>query len=134
MTKERHISRIVRISLALLQEAMRRILIDRARRRQAIIHGGGVEHCNVEEIDIVASMKNDDELLEVHEALDKLAAMEPRKAEVVKLRFFVGLRIDECDSSNSEWLRMIQPEENNGDTLTIHLDIMKDRFAPCRNP
>ena len=77
-------------------EAMRRILIDRSRRRQAGIHGGGIEHCNVDEIEIAAPMQNDDELLQVHEALDKLAEEYPRKAEVVKLRFFVGLHIDEC--------------------------------------
>lgn len=76
-------------------EAMRRILIDRARRKLAARHGGGGEHVDVDEIEIAAPAK-DDELLAVHEALDKLAAHDARKAELVKLRYFAGLSIDEA--------------------------------------
>ncbi len=75
-------------------EAMRRILIDRARRRQARRHGGGQERVDVAEVEIVAPV-SDDEVLAVHEALGKFAAEDPEKAELVKLRYFVGLSIEE---------------------------------------
>jgi RNA polymerase sigma factor (TIGR02999 family) len=71
-------------------EAMRRILIERARRRQCLRHGGG--HERVDDADLeFASPESDERLLAVHEALDQLASEDPQKAEVVKLRFFVGL-------------------------------------------
>ncbi len=71
-------------------EAMRRILIDRARRRKALRHGGGQRPLDLEGIEIEAPA-TDDELLAVHDALERLAAVDPLKAEVVKLRFFIGL-------------------------------------------
>jgi len=70
-------------------EAMRRILIDRARRRLTRRHGGGYERVDLAECDLVAPQA-DDELLAVHEALDKLAKTHPVQAEVVKLRYFGG--------------------------------------------
>src|SRR5438093_6218523 len=70
-------------------EAMRRILIDRARRRRTRRHGGGYERVDLKECDLVAPQA-DDELLAVHEALDKLAKEYPFQAEVVKLRYFGG--------------------------------------------
>ena len=77
-------------------EAMRRILIDRARRKLAAKHGAGAEHVDVHDLEIAAPTAKDDELLAVHEALDALAAHDPRKAELVKLRYFAGLTIDEA--------------------------------------
>ena len=77
-------------------EAMRRILIDRARHRHALRHGGGQERLNVDDLELAAVADNDDQLLAVHEALDKLAAQDPRKAELVKLRYFAGLTIEEA--------------------------------------
>ena len=71
-------------------EAMRRILIDRARRRQRIRHGGGQNRVDIDEVEIAAS-GNDERLLQIHEALDRLAVEDPVKAEVVKMRFFVGM-------------------------------------------
>jgi RNA polymerase sigma factor (TIGR02999 family) len=71
-------------------EAMRRILVENARRKKRLKHGGQLERVNVEEVDIAAPMP-DDELLAMDEALDRLAAADPRAAELVKLRFFVGL-------------------------------------------
>jgi RNA polymerase sigma factor (TIGR02999 family) len=71
-------------------EAMRRILIDRARRRQRVRHGGGQQRVPWDDAEL-ASAPNDERLLRVHEALDQLATEDPLKAEVVKLRFFVGL-------------------------------------------
>ena len=71
-------------------EAMRRILIEKARRRQRLRHGGGQERVDLDEIAIIAP-ESDERLLQVHEALDRLAAEDKVKADVVKLRFFVGL-------------------------------------------
>ena len=77
-------------------EAMRRILIDNARRKGAARHGG--DHARVELDDAVTlapgwprSSTSDDELLALDQALDELAREDPAKAEVVKLRFFTGL-------------------------------------------
>ena len=77
-------------------EAMRRILIDRARRKLAARHGGGQQPLDADEIEIAAPTEKDDELLAVHDALDQLAAHDPRKADLVKLRYFAGLTIDEA--------------------------------------
>ncbi len=70
-------------------EAMRHILIDKARRRRRIRHGGGQERVEFDELEITPP-ESDDRLLQIHEALDQLAIADPIKAEVVKLRFFVG--------------------------------------------
>ena len=77
-------------------EAMRRILIERARRKLAAKHGAGAEHLDVDDVEITAPAAKDDELLAVHESLDALAAHDTRKAELVKLRYFVGLTIEEA--------------------------------------
>ena len=71
-------------------EAMRRILIQKARRRQRIRHGGAQERVDFDQIEIAAP-EDDERLLAVHDCLDKLAQEDPLKAHVVKLRFFVGL-------------------------------------------
>jgi RNA polymerase sigma factor (TIGR02999 family) len=71
-------------------EAMRRILIDRARRRQRVRHGGGQERVDASDVELAAP-ESDERLLAVHDALDQLAIEDPHKAEVVKLRFFVGM-------------------------------------------
>jgi RNA polymerase sigma factor (TIGR02999 family) len=77
-------------------EAMRRILVERARRKHRDKRGNGAEHLDVDEIEIAAPTGNADELLRVHEVLDQLAAEDPQKAELVKLRFFVGLSLAEA--------------------------------------
>jgi RNA polymerase sigma factor (TIGR02999 family) len=71
-------------------ECMRRILIDAARRKQQIRHGGGLDRVSLEGID-VADDREWQRLLHVNEALDRLAAEDATKAEIVKLRFFAGL-------------------------------------------
>ena len=76
-------------------EAMRRILIERARRKLAARHGAGAEHVDPGETDIAMPASRDDELISIHEALDALTLHDPRKAELVKLRYFVGLTIEE---------------------------------------
>ena len=72
-------------------EAMRRILIDRARRRHAQRHGGGQEHLRVDDLEIAATNPNEDLLLAINDALEKLTAVDAPKAELVKLRYFAGL-------------------------------------------
>jgi RNA polymerase sigma factor (TIGR02999 family) len=74
--------------------AMRRILVDNARRKRAERHGGG--QIRVELRDIGVATQNDDQLLAVDEALEKFAARDPQKAELVKLRYFVGMTIEEA--------------------------------------
>jgi len=76
-------------------EAMRRILIDRARRRQAVRHGGGQERVDMEEVEKV-SAGDDYQLLAVNEALDKFAGEFPDQAQLVKLRYFAGMTNDEA--------------------------------------
>lgn len=76
-------------------EAMRRILIENARRKGAVRHGGGQVRLDVQKIDI-STPGMDEELLAVHEALDKLAARDRPKAELVKLRYFAGLTTAEA--------------------------------------
>ena len=71
-------------------EAMRRILIDRARRRQRVRHGSQLERMNIDDVEIAAP-EEDERLLAMNEQLDALAKEDPAKANVVKLRFFVGL-------------------------------------------
>lgn len=77
-------------------EAMRRILIENVRRRRAVRHGGALEKVSVDEEPLnLVSPAMDDKLLLVHEALDRLAVHDARKAELVKQRYFVGLTLEE---------------------------------------
>ena len=78
-------------------EAMRRILIDNARRKQAGRHGGHVERVELplDSLELAAGM-DDEQLLAMQEALDHLAAHDAVKAELVKLRFFAGLTMEEA--------------------------------------
>jgi RNA polymerase sigma factor (TIGR02999 family) len=76
-------------------EAMRRILIDNARRRKALRHGGGQARVNLEEIEIEAPA-DDEQLLAIDEALERFSALDPQKAELVKLRYFIGMTIEEA--------------------------------------
>ncbi len=71
-------------------EAIRRILIERARRKKRSKRGGGAEHVPIEDFQLAAPMP-DEELLAVDEALKDLETVDSRAAELVKLRFFVGL-------------------------------------------
>ena len=95
-------------------EAMRRILIDRARRKRALRHGGDQQRVDLDELNM-ASPAADDQLLAVNEALDKLAAVRPRQAEVVKLRYFVGLTLEE-----------------SAEVLGVSVDTAKDDSAYAR--
>jgi RNA polymerase sigma factor (TIGR02999 family) len=76
-------------------EAMRRILIDRARRRRAVRHGADARRVSLQDLELAAEA-DDEQLLAVHEAMERLAAHDAAKAELVKLRFFAGLTLDQA--------------------------------------
>jgi RNA polymerase sigma factor (TIGR02999 family) len=76
-------------------EAMRRILIDTARSKQRLKRGGGLKRVELEGADVAAEASLD-ELLVIDEAIAKLAGEDPRAAELVKLRYFAGLSLDEA--------------------------------------
>ena len=71
-------------------EAMRRILVDSARRKQCLKHGGQLERVDLDSVELPLPIP-DDELLALDEALNRLATVESRAAEVIKLCFFLGL-------------------------------------------
>ena len=72
-------------------EAMRQILVDRARRRQALKRGGAAARVPLDAAQPAAPDEDPGQVLAVHEALDRLAAADPQAAELVKLRYFAGL-------------------------------------------
>jgi RNA polymerase sigma factor (TIGR02999 family) len=76
-------------------EAMRRILVERARQKKAVKHGGGRQRIDAQTV-AIAAPEPDEDLVAIDEALDRLAALDPVKAELVKLRYFAGLTIEEC--------------------------------------
>ena len=76
-------------------EAMRRILIDRARQKRRIRHGGDREQVPLSDVEVAAEVPAE-ELLALDEALDRFAAKDPVKAELVKLRYFAGLSEEEA--------------------------------------
>jgi RNA polymerase sigma factor (TIGR02999 family) len=71
-------------------EAMRRILIDNARRKQAERHGGNLQRVDLDGIELPAETPHED-LLALNDALDKFSQLDPQKAQIVKLRFFIGM-------------------------------------------
>ena len=77
---------------------MRRILVERARQRTALKRGGGAARVSLDELEIPMTAVDDERLLAVDEALQKLAAHHPQQAEVVKLRYFVGMTFEEAAS------------------------------------
>jgi RNA polymerase sigma factor (TIGR02999 family) len=76
-------------------EAMRRILVDKARRKHAERHGGRQQRVAMPEIASTA-LENDARVLVVNEALEKFAVLDPQKAELVKLRYFVGMTLEQA--------------------------------------
>ena len=72
-------------------EAMRRILIDRARRKKAIRHGGEWQRTELDSINVPAAPDKSEELLALDEALQEFSKLDERKGRLVKLRYFVGL-------------------------------------------
>ena len=76
-------------------EAMRRILIDQARRKRAVRHGGDQQRVDIQDTDL-ATPSDEDQLLAINDALEKLAAQHREEAELVKLRYFVGMTNEEA--------------------------------------
>jgi len=76
-------------------EAMRRILIESARRRRAAKRGSGIAPLDLDALEIPSPATDDDNLIAMNEALEKFSTVDPRKAELVKLRYFVGLNFEE---------------------------------------
>lgn len=98
-------------------EVMRRILVDRARRKQSQKHGGQLERVDLDSVEI--PVPADDELiLRTHEALKQLASEDREKAEVLKLRFFAGL-------SNEETAQLLGTSTK---TVSRHVSFAKARL------
>lgn len=76
-------------------EAMRRILVESARRKNRVKHGGKHQRVDLEAVELAAEGQRDD-LLALDETLTRFAEVEPQKAELVKLRYFAGFSIDEA--------------------------------------
>lgn len=94
-------------------EAMRRILIENARRRQAQRHGGGWQRTGADDAALhLVAPENDAQMLLLHDALSALERQDPRKAELVKHRYFTGMELEEAAevmgiskrTANREWL------------------------------
>jgi RNA polymerase sigma factor (sigma-70 family) len=95
-------------------EAMRRILIEQARRKRTLKHGGARQRLELEEIVVTADDSPADafDLLALDEALQKLERENPRKAQLVKLRYFAGLTLDQAadclgvatSTASADWL------------------------------
>jgi RNA polymerase sigma factor (TIGR02999 family) len=79
-------------------EAMRRILVEQARRKRSLKHGGACQRVNLEAA-ACSGHEPAEELLSVSDALDQLAREDPKKAELVKLRYFAGLSVQEAADS-----------------------------------
>lgn len=84
--------------LAAAAESMRRILVDNARRKRAIRHGGPLAKvsANATGFDVAAPTEDNETLLTMNEALDRFATHDARKAELVKLKYFAGLTLEEA--------------------------------------
>jgi RNA polymerase sigma factor (TIGR02999 family) len=82
--------------LAAAAEAMRHILIDRARQRSAVRHGGGQQRIAIDRLEIPLDTEDDERLLAVNAAVERLASEHSQAADLVKLRCFVGLEIAEA--------------------------------------
>ena len=93
--------------LALVAVAMRQILIDRARARSADKRGGGAMDVTLDEHGLAVD-QSPERLLEIDEALQRLAAVEPRMAQVVECRFFGGLSEEEIAEALSVTVRTVQ--------------------------
>ena len=77
-------------------EAMRRILVDNARRRHCIKHGGGLRRVELIEADIAADPAQDEQILFLDESLTRLASIRPQAAKLIQLRFFSGVSVEEA--------------------------------------
>ncbi|MBX3743994.1 MAG: RNA polymerase subunit sigma [Verrucomicrobiae bacterium] len=88
-------------------EAMRRILIERARKRRRVKHGGKLRRTTVDDLDLAATTNDDETILRVSDAVERLAVQDPVGAELIRLRFFAGL-------SNVEAAELMGMSERSG--------------------
>jgi RNA polymerase sigma factor (TIGR02999 family) len=110
-------------------EAMRRILVDRARQKARVRHGGGLERVDLEHVTL-ATEDSDDTVLAIHEAIEKLARESPQKAEIVKLRFHFA---EGFGPGTAHWVvETGNPEAPNRKTTTWHPSIT--RMKPNCDP
>ncbi|MFN0120641.1 MAG: sigma-70 family RNA polymerase sigma factor [Blastocatellia bacterium] len=97
---------------ALAAQVMRHILVDHARARQYAKRGGGAQQITLDEA-LAVSAENTEDILAIHEALERLHALDPRKARIVELKYFGGLGTDEIAGAlgvseitiKREWLK-----------------------------
>ena len=83
--------------LAAASEAMRRILIDKARKRKCKMHGGHLKRASEENaLEVSVEIEVDDRLIQIGEALESFAKVDPKKAELVRLRYFFGHTFEEA--------------------------------------
>src|SRR5437763_795959 len=90
-------------------QLMRRIMVDHARERRALKRGGGAVKVELDNAALVTE-KRSEELLALDEALEKLAALDPRKTQIVELRYFGGLTVEETARFLQLSQRMVERE------------------------
>jgi RNA polymerase sigma factor (TIGR02999 family) len=110
-------------------EAMRRILVERARRKNSLKHGAGADHVDIDGMEIAEASNNDDEILAVNDALNQLAVYDPRKAELVKLRYFSGFSSEEAAEALGISLRTAARDWDFA-RAWLHREIRSSRFLP----
>jgi RNA polymerase sigma factor (TIGR02999 family) len=88
---------------------MRRILVDHARKKKRVKRGGGIHRVSLSD-DVQVSKNNDEDVLAIEEALEKLAEQDPRQAQIVELRFFGGLTVAEVAQVLNVSKRTIESE------------------------
>ncbi|MFG6433172.1 ECF-type sigma factor [Roseateles sp. LYH14W] len=109
--------------LAYAAQAMRSVVIDLVRARQAERRGGGLAHVTLDTAVAEQLPQGDADVLRVHEALDELAQLEPRLAQVVEMRYFAGLREQEIAEALGVTERTVQRDWQKARLfLSISLD------------
>jgi RNA polymerase sigma factor (TIGR02999 family) len=98
---------------AAASRAMRQILVDQARRKGAVKHGGDRQRLDIDDVDVVLEGPGDD-VVALNEALEKLESEDPRKAQIVMLRQFAGLRREEISAALGVSVRTVDREWNYG--------------------
>jgi RNA polymerase sigma-70 factor (ECF subfamily) len=97
--------------VAAAAQLMRRIMVDHARERRSLKRGGGALKVTLDEAALVTETRSE-ELLALDEALEKLAAQDPRKSQIVELRYFGGLTVEETAEFLKQSQRTVEREWN----------------------
>jgi RNA polymerase sigma factor (TIGR02999 family) len=100
-------------------EAMRRLLVERARRKKSVRHGGGQQRIDLE-TQLCISADGDDAVLAINDALERLRAEEPEAAQVVTLRYFAGLTIKEVAAAMNVSVRTVNRHWTYARTWLYH--------------